>query len=307
MKKLFLFISALFLSLSSFAQQYVPMPTDSAWWYGSNSDGEPGYQNYFNTIIYMNGEDTVLSGITYKKLILRARNLTIWSGEPEPSFTNIIANEPDVCIGGMREDNKVVYIRRVNQVAEQLHFDFNAQLGDTVFHNSPYTSTVTAIVPILIANNYRNKYTLTHIQYNSGRSYIEGIGELGRAVGQDVAWSFHCFHSDQSSTIGEYSTNNTMDTCVYVYQLEPTNANSSKKENQLNVYPNPFTDRISIDITIPATIGLYNSLGQCIRHTEITTGKQVLEGLTDVPSGFYFINISDENGAVIKTQKLHKK
>lgn len=297
MKQIILTLSVLITSFSSFAQQYVPMPTDSAWWMYRSVMGGEGHTEYTETLILAAG-DTVWSGHTYTKLMKRSDNYDVFNGNPFP--TSFIADHPDVFVGGMREENKVVYVRRYG-IGESILFDFNLQVGGTFQPNQNTTVTVTAIDDVLVGSTYRKRYTTT------GGVFIEGIGNRNSGVMNQYG-SLVCFKAEQSFNTGYYSPQNSND-CHYIFPYGTAlNVSTTETENELSIFPNPFTDRINIDIATPGTLGMYNSLGQCIKKMSYSNaGKHSIDNLSNLPSGLYFININDRDGKLITTKKLMKQ
>lgn len=81
---------------------------------------------------------------------------------------------------------------------------------------------------------------------------------------------------------------------------------SSITENSaevLDVYPNPFSDRITVNCE-KGTAVLYNVLGETAGFWLLVTGKNELN-LPNLSPGIYFLQVSSENGTVT-TKKLLK-
>lgn len=97
----------------------------------------------------------------------------------------------------------------------------------------------------------------------------------------------------------------TADTSDY-FALDMTNSISEISAlNNLNIYPNPFTDKLIINWFEPngkAEAKLFTILGAEIRSVELRESIEVRTD--DVPSGVYFLQVKNENYQV--TQKLIK-
>lgn len=201
MKKLFLtlFILLIFLS-SSFAQPYVPMPTDSAWWHCRSVAWTEPTLHLYDHLVYVNGEDTLWDGVTYTKLMLRSAHAAVPNGGPEP--TTFIANQPDRFIGGIRETNRMVYVRDIGQ-PEHLFFNFNHQVGDIVSQIGSNISRVTDIDQIPVGDTYRKRFVVTTTPGNSIETYVAGIGRYTIGV-IDVNAGLQCYHSEQYYNNGNY-------------------------------------------------------------------------------------------------------
>ena len=69
-------------------------------------------------------------------------------------------------------------------------------------------------------------------------------------------------------------------------------------ENGITIYPNPFTEIITIKSEVASyqTISLYNSLGQMVSQNDFNEGNEDKTiNLSHLPVGIYFVIVSDEN------------
>lgn len=88
----------------------------------------------------------------------------------------------------------------------------------------------------------------------------------------------------------------------------------SNGDQEINIYPNPSTTNFSFDISTSNnevyTISYTNITGtsyhEKINITEGTNTYQV-NNFVELPNGIYFVQILNENGAVIKAQKVIKR
>ncbi|MFC2138538.1 hypothetical protein ACFLTE_10215, partial [Bacteroidota bacterium] len=133
-------ILLLLISFNIYSQeyQYVPFPTENAIWseiyYFPVFTEPPVYERFA-----LSGEDTIIENITYKKLYI--------------FYDTIFDVNNATCIGGIREDSaKRIYYKSDNYVhedkpmktyypgEEQLLYDFNLNVGDTLFSGNflPY-------------------------------------------------------------------------------------------------------------------------------------------------------------------------
>jgi len=77
-------------------------------------------------------------------------------------------------------------------------------------------------------------------------------------------------------------------------------------EIKASVFPNPFTDQISISgIHDKAEVTISNLLGKTVHEYSNISNNQILNNLQDLKSGVYFMNISDGKNQF--TTKLIKK
>jgi hypothetical protein len=78
--------------------------------------------------------------------------------------------------------------------------------------------------------------------------------------------------------------------------------------DEVAIYPNPFDDKISIQIQdneSPALISIYDAEGKLHYSTQLATLNNELN-LSELRSGIYFVNIS-KDGKFVKTVKIIKK
>lgn len=73
----------------------------------------------------------------------------------------------------------------------------------------------------------------------------------------------------------------------------------SFKENIL-LYPNPFTDVVTMDVSKKGQIEFVNLLGQTAYHTTVLPGIHSLN-LTDLPGGLYYVRFSHEHAVLTTT------
>lgn len=81
----------------------------------------------------------------------------------------------------------------------------------------------------------------------------------------------------------------------------PTDVKSIKKDEKINIYPNPFNDKISISYYIPLDFPfqIYNTLGSVIYSGKMEKGKSEID-LSNQPSGIYFIKAGTITKKIIK-------
>ena len=88
-----------------------------------------------------------------------------------------------------------------------------------------------------------------------------------------------------------------------------SNINEGKKQ-KIEIYPNPFKDKIIITLSSDIDISeinlmVYNSIGQKILYKSNLKNNQIIIDLADEPIGLYYLIIMDNN-KIIRTEKLIK-
>ncbi len=77
------------------------------------------------------------------------------------------------------------------------------------------------------------------------------------------------------------------------------------KESQLNIYPNPTADYITVNIdnkdNSPMTMNIYNTIGKLVKQVAITQNQQKVN-VQDLNNGIYIVEISSKG--LLERQKL---
>ena len=76
--------------------------------------------------------------------------------------------------------------------------------------------------------------------------------------------------------------------------------------NDIAIFPNPFSSTTTLKTTNNfrnATLTVYNSYGQAVKQIKNISGKTVTLHRDNLPSGLYFLQLT-ENNKVIATSKL---
>jgi plastocyanin len=94
---------------------------------------------------------------------------------------------------------------------------------------------------------------------------------------------------------------------AYIVVAAPTGVSQYNNLNILSsVYPNPFSEKITIETPGADLIFISNILGEEIRLFSFKNGETKLEAdLSTLPKGIFFCNII-KNGVVLETRKIFK-
>ncbi|HMI07965.1 MAG TPA: T9SS type A sorting domain-containing protein [Flavobacterium sp.] len=232
-------------------------------------------------------------------------------------FDNYSYNFPVVYL---REDvaTKRVY-RRINGV-DVILYDFSLETGDmiTLGNGSVYTATVSTIdlngePRKQITLNRNQPYTPSNVYYDN-EIWIEGVGSTRHPLvpGYQVA------HSGTGSAVEHLTCAFQNGVNTYTMYIDPVEgvANcdamllGTKDYEQLtpgvSFHPNPFHTQLTIDSQSPLRNGLvklYNLQGQLIKTYSNLTGRDATLNRGNLPSGLYFIQLSDQD-KLLKTAKI---
>ena len=220
MTKHFLSILLLFFFRISYGQTslYRPFPlTYGTWNYQYFDDfGQP--TSNFN--LYVLNGDTLISGVVYSKVY----------------FANSF-------VGGIRENNRIIYFYPDTSATEYELYNFNLNLGDMVVH--PFGGSVclndTVIVDyvdsVLTVDGYRRQ-----LHFNSWTIWIEGVGSLNYLL---QPLQLYCVSgNDQlSCMVGDTSTvyNPQFSSCI-------TNLTDIAHLSGVDLFPNPAKFQINFKL-----------------------------------------------------------
>lgn len=296
MKKPILILFLSLLSLAAFSQQYYPLIEEGRSWNVLTvvPNWGPPFDSTCYTVNYLISGDSILNNTEYKK--------TYYSSEEIPTNWSLI--------GFIREDSvKRVWYRRIVDTNEVLIYDFSLLAGDSLklgFDTTMYYK-VDSITTEIVADSIRKKYWISQDDLYWKETWIEGIGSnrgiLGSAMASAVggwAW-FLCMSDDGVLTY----MNPDFDSCYINTGLKEMH------KPDFRIYPNPFTDRITIDFfdnnidNINIVVSVYNSTGQKIINMLALEIKQLTIDLCNMPGGIYYLTIQDDN-KIFYTQKMIK-
>lgn len=235
--------------------------------------------------------DTIINSISYKKLSVPVIMVDV-VGLCTPSGNWM---DPGYYAGSTRSDStskKVFFIPPTDSV-EQLLYDFNLNIGDTVrgFLQSWANpdDVVISTDSVLVGNNYRKRWFINSY-YNI--YVIEGIGstygllQLSPGValidGYDV--TLNCF-SENSITLYPTAVSN----CELITSFNDLSLNVS----QISISPNPFQTSATIQVGPEfenGTLKIYNSLGAVVKEVKLNQRNYLLNK-NNLPNGIYFLEL----------------
>lgn len=298
-----LFFPLAFIVLANCAFAQVPQYFDNNPEWRQSSDCSTGLpcvarQDY----VYSINGDSIIDGVTYKKLFKRGVQVNQWfDSPPVPSYCNTswVFNDFHSLV---RQEERKIYILQGNE-AEALLYDFDLAVGDTL----PITSNqwqeniiVTSIDSILVGDSYRKIFNLTE---QSSPQLIEGIGhEMGFIEPfppiLECGYSLLCYALDDSTYYPNY--NSPCDLTVTIKQ--------ELKANTLRYYPNPASNSVTIEFGNPEAIKevfAINISGEIITlDFKQTSEKSILADLSILSKGLYMIHLIGELNERLKLKVL---
>ncbi|MFI5219370.1 MAG: T9SS type A sorting domain-containing protein [Bacteroidia bacterium] len=275
MKK-FPFLILMLVAFETVSQTYHPFPTDSGCWVYRYYDDNHMPTNFFGGYV-LNG-DTIISGINYKKI----------SG---CSGQGVCCNS-----GGLREDNKIIYFRPDTSTTEYVLYNFNLNLGDTLFYpfgGGIFSNQDTLIVVYVDSVSTPGGY-LRRLQFDWYITWIEGVGSIfyllnpGAIAPLSGNDNLECMVSD---SVNLYPGT----PCPYCI---PVNIQEKYFTHDISISPNPFQTSATLQTSkefANSELIIFNTLGRKVKQQNIYNGTITInrEGLT---AGIYFFRLTSNKG-----------
>ena len=256
--------------------EYIEFPdSNTIWHFEYNWISFLGNSTYYYYSIMICG-DTLINERAYKTLVSDSCNAD--------GFT-----------GAFREDKmkRLVYYVPRNDSIEQLLYDFNMQVGDTV---KGYLETeiinpdiVQAIDSIQIGSRYHKRW-LINPSYSI--YLIEGVGSTYGLVEYSIQhtdgpdFSLFCFQQNDQTLYPD-----TLSDCEYPEIIITENILNS----QIQVFPNPCRGTFSIDNKNHSITEVYvqNMLGQVI-YTKMTDFEDIIQ-VNGLKQDIYLLTLRNRN------------
>lgn len=303
MKKVFLLIAmAVFGVAAAYAQQQyqpVPFPTGRAYWcerYDSVGVVN-GYLGYIplRYAFFTNGEDTLIDGISYKKLFYSpdgdTSNSFYYGGIFEDSLRRV-----HYC--GHDSPHQPDFISSTSGYMSGIIYDFSIKVGDTLLMDD--LLIVTRIDTIDLGGVLRKRFHFEYMDF----TWIEGIGSTYgllfyngmKPLCEYCSWNKLLCVIQNDSLIYHWGTDNCFTTNTIT---------SPESTPSITAYPNPTKDRITLEFGEArfSTLRLVNAAGATVLETALTGHEpQHTLQLKDLPAGIYSCILSGKDGTA--TQKI---
>ena len=301
MKTKLLFLSFLLTLTIGYGQinSYHPIPVSDVVW-------NLNFYNYcFANVTNENyslsfSGDTLINGQIYQKMI--SSQIQVISG-----FCGL--NTTLGYKGAIRNDiaNKKVFFVSPSGNIEQLLYDFNLEVGDTVvgyFEEtiSGFPEIVQSIDSVLVGNAYHKRWSINPLYEVY---FIEGIGSSYGLIELLPGGNISDLPQRSITCFSLYGTS--------IYPSSPTYCNiissvstHDEMPGSINVFPNPFSIHTTLQTDSyfnDATLRVYNSFGKIVKQIENISGQSITLFRDNLQSGIYYISLS-QGGKVIKSEKL---
>lgn len=248
---------------------------------------------WVDTYNYNENGDTIIGLLTYKKIIKKGISspVDVMCNPYSPApYTN---STPSYFI---RSAGKQMYIIEPGSTTEELLYDFDLNVGDTIptSYTVPAGSniTVTAIDSLFTPFGYRKRFQLSSASVylyegiGSSAGFVEEIYQLFLSGTRDLL----CFSLNDISYVPT-----TGSSCNMLVGIEENLSPAST-----TVFPNPFSGSTSIQFNQQlnnASLNVYNSSGAKIKN-QYFSGASVEIERDNLNEGIYYYQIVQENGNV---------
>lgn len=275
---------------ATFAQGNFTFPSTYGEWVVYEVYPVIGPNDYYTVYRNFISGDTVFNGKTYSKTY--SQNLCVCSICHSPVSYQPSALQQAVLIGGVREENGIVYWSKLGQgdglsyfspVIDTMLFNFNLEVNDTF----DYDNTKFMVESITLEPSGRKNFGLRHLTSPPYlATWIEGIGSSGLFETTDwLHQNGSCFSSSHPST------------CVLPCSLiSDTEAPFDK--NQIKVYPTVATEDLTIEfntIAEQADVSVFAMDGRLLaNYPAFVSGKKI--PVDQFSSGILLVKITFENG-----------
>lgn len=300
MKKILIYLLLNFTAITISAQeyQYVPFPDSNAVWSEVywKPISEPCPLWVYNKYALFN-EDTILNGITYHKLF--------------HTNDSKITRENSIFVGGLREENRRVYIKYGKSFVpdepfykkEFLLYDFSLYKGDTIWANTDMIDispleylVVKDIDTILVDEILRKVYSFNSVPWVF---WIEGIGNVkgllftsGDLPTNGMDNDLVCFHQNDTLLYHYSGAENAYDGCVPSFVLNDV---SILPNPEVKVYPNPATGELvyfeGLDFE---KLDLYDNNGNLIISKNVNGFDKYALDIFRFTPGVYFYQLKKQ-------------
>lgn len=324
MKKLYLVIAltCLLNALTTKAQTYHPIPTDSSVWKVVRC-----YYFFPDSVhtdfhIRIPGSDTILHGQQYKNLYMDVHAQIYTNFDTSYSYL----------YGAFREGDKKIYI--VNYAcgdsAEHLVYDFNNyNVGDTIYTQKDAINCDTMMYPhvllgidsVLVAGHYNRRLHVQEPSQVHDEYWTEGVGSNYGLIyathwETDNSYDLICLNTAHNTEYVNAMPNYTfcMDhPTVYCDSVSPLGVNPPEAKERFSVYPNPVTDEQYLNLrtgqvkTQRMHASIVSTMGATVLSEDISIqGNETHIDIGMLPKGLYVLRLRDQNNAELMRSKFVK-
>lgn len=218
-----------------------------------------------------------------------------------------------------REEKGIVYYynptRYPDTLIEQIYYNFNLGVGDSIDLRNNYPLKVVKIDSItLLDGSKRKRWELSTRRFVVNRYWVEGIGAIDLetlrppvAAISDGANSFSCyFYKNELLYSYPYGVgNNDGLSCAPRLGADPVSTRDIRELSSLQVLQNYGDGQLAFRLEDPGQYQckLFNATGALLEQKALSQGNNHFS-LTAFPKGIYFLQVFDLKNLRQKTLKL---
>ena len=255
---------------------------------------EVEYDQWGRFYKYNTGDDTVISGLKYKKLEVRAVHCTA----PNTYEEQVIDSRRS---GFVREDTtegKLWVRNAITGNEDCLVVDMSLSVGDE-FWSRNRQGELLAIVRNIYTDSLGRKVLVLDGDHDP-MLFIEGVGTtLWLGMGYGLWSKTYCvFHDDSLTYRNRYMfpEDEDIDTLPCWGEYRPIGIDENRKA-AVSIYPNPAHDVINIMVSNVCNITLYDIHGNILQSYN---GSKDSIDISEISCGIVIVSIATKNGVIHK-------
>ncbi len=289
MKKIILTVIKTILVFTVIGQTYHPLIRPNTFWDEVHGNGSL-FCNASGGDRYFFQGDTIILGNQYKQIrafpmvdIYNSPGMICW-----PYYVDVNTNY--LSFGLLREDTiaKKVYVFDVGNNADDLLYDFNLTIGDTI--HSAYAGMGADLVIVNKSDTTLLNGAIREVFYlNNNEYYIESIGGsqgLFYPIQQGIGFWEELHGVIEDTTV------------IWGSRVEILGINEINNNENIEISPNftssEFYLKVLGQIKNPIELIIYDIRGKRIRQIAITENETIIL-INELPQGVYIINVVGNN------------
>jgi len=204
----------------------------------------------------------------------------------------------DVLRAFIRQEFRKIYVLDVNSGSEELYYDFNMEVGDTI--KGPmafyiYQETIKAVDSIEIDGEYLKRLYYDTIEDNN--FFLEDVGnpngflESPQLDISEFGSILYCYRQNDSVV---YTFEGWEEECDFTISVKEYRTDNF----ELTIFPNPASEKITISVPSQNKdnwVRIYNSSGQLLIEKPMLANTMKID-LSELANGMYLLEAETEDG-----------
>lgn len=207
--------------------------------------------------------------------------------------------------------NRKVYSLDTSTNTQHLLYDFSANVGDTVSSVYNLVGIDTVIVDSIqskMVNSILRRHFYVHSIYpfvSQTRIWIEGIGSPYDLFYPTILWTDPIYYlvCHEYNSFINYGD-------LFACANFLTSTGNVERFNDMEIYPNPTTEKITIhnkNSSTRITVTVLDLMGNKLIERESISGVYITTDISSLPKGVYMINIFDNDNSKAFTKSFIKE